>query len=77
MDTKKFMRELKQRADAQIKDQVRELIESQYCPVHGRFASLNQIHGHLSNDATLEFDFDTCCEELQAKVRQGLDGQAQ
>lgn len=50
----------------------REIVETQYCSEHGRFAELVDVHGQVQVNQRAQLRFDVCCDTLREKVQNAL-----
>lgn len=70
-DTDKLMREIQRQLTAK-QDEIlagfRDVIEEQYCPIHRKFAELEDIEGELGSEEGMRLKFTYCCEDLKKKV---------
>lgn len=51
---------------------VKNLVEQQYCPIHGKFAEFEGIDGKLGEKAGAKMRFSCCCDDLRAQVEQTI-----
>lgn len=74
------MREIRQKITDQqdeIVSDIRQLVEEQYCPVHGKFAEFQGIVGELGSEEGARIQFSTCCEDLRKTIEDALQARAQ
>jgi hypothetical protein len=45
----------------------REVVETQYCSEHGRFAELADVHGQVQVNQRAQLQFDVCCDALRER----------
>jgi len=74
VDTDKLMRQIREQATERLKAQLREHVETIYCPEHGRFAELSETQVDLSCSDQMEFSYVTCCEAQKERVRLAVGG---
>ncbi|WP_291424072.1 hypothetical protein [Deinococcus sp.] len=70
-DTDKIIREIQRQVTAKQEEllaNLRNAIEEQYCPTHGKFAEFEGIEGDLGNLDGVQLSFTYCCEDLKKSV---------
>ena len=74
-DTRNLQRQLQQAAQNMMQQkskEIEEVVESQYCATHGKFAVIENMNMKTGENSGLDFSYSVCCEELECKVRSCL-----
>lgn len=64
------------KAQPEVIERARAVVEEQYCAAHGQFAEIVDVHGQLGVHQSAQLEVKMCCDALRKKVRAVMNDEA-